>query len=183
MKAVLISIRPKWCELIASGKKTIEVRKTRPKIATPFKCYIYCTIVNGVKGDYLVPSGIQCGRVIGEFICDKITKFDLPYPAWFSRKSKETQNLIKNACLTMVQAHHYLKTHTGYAWHISNLKIYDKAKELEYGEFYVWKKCNSCRDTGYESTACCYDINCKVPARINRPPQSWCYVEELEVEE
>lgn len=32
MKAVLISIQPKWCELIASGKKTIEVRKTRPKI-------------------------------------------------------------------------------------------------------------------------------------------------------
>lgn len=41
--AVLISIRPKWCELIASGKKTVEVRKTRPKLETPFKCYIYCT--------------------------------------------------------------------------------------------------------------------------------------------
>ena len=41
--AVLISIRPKYCELIASGKKTIEIRKSRPKIATPFKCYIYCT--------------------------------------------------------------------------------------------------------------------------------------------
>ena len=43
MKAVLISIQPKWCELIASGKKTIEVRKTRPKIETPFRCYIYMT--------------------------------------------------------------------------------------------------------------------------------------------
>ena len=43
MKAVLISIQPKWCELIASGKKTIEVRKTKPKLETPFKCYIYCT--------------------------------------------------------------------------------------------------------------------------------------------
>lgn len=43
MKAVLLSIRPKWCELIASGKKTIEMRKTRPKIPVPFKCYIYCT--------------------------------------------------------------------------------------------------------------------------------------------
>lgn len=42
-KSVLISIRPKWCELIASGEKTIEVRKTRPKLETPFKCYIYCT--------------------------------------------------------------------------------------------------------------------------------------------
>lgn len=43
MKAVLISIRPKWCEKIISGEKTIEVHKTRPKMDTPFKCYIYCT--------------------------------------------------------------------------------------------------------------------------------------------
>lgn len=40
-KAVLISINPKWCELIAIGKKTIEVRKSRPKIKTPFKVW-YC---------------------------------------------------------------------------------------------------------------------------------------------
>lgn len=44
MKSVLIAIQPKWCELIASGKKTIEVRKTAPKLQTPFKCYIYCTL-------------------------------------------------------------------------------------------------------------------------------------------
>ena len=42
-KAVLISIQPKWCKLIAEGEKTLEVRKTRPKLKTPFKCYIYCT--------------------------------------------------------------------------------------------------------------------------------------------
>ena len=45
-KAVIISIRPKWCQMIASGEKTIEVRKNRPKLDTPFKCYIYCTAVN-----------------------------------------------------------------------------------------------------------------------------------------
>lgn len=37
MKEVLFSIQPKWRELIANGKKTVEVRKTRPKIETPFK--------------------------------------------------------------------------------------------------------------------------------------------------
>ena len=62
-----------------------------------------------------------------------------------------------------------------YGWHISDLKIYDKPRELS--EFYVWKKCNSCRETGYESTACMYDEDCKVPAIITRPPQSWMYVE------
>lgn len=43
MKSVLISIQPKWCELIASGKKTVEIRKSKPKIEAPFKVYIYCT--------------------------------------------------------------------------------------------------------------------------------------------
>ncbi len=42
-KAILISIKPQYCELIANGKKTIEVRKTKPKLEPPFKCYIYCT--------------------------------------------------------------------------------------------------------------------------------------------
>lgn len=42
-KAIMLSIRQKWCGKIASGEKTIEVRKTRPKLDTPFKCYIYCT--------------------------------------------------------------------------------------------------------------------------------------------
>lgn len=42
-KAVMISIRPKWCEKICRGEKSIEVRKTRPKLETPFKCYIYET--------------------------------------------------------------------------------------------------------------------------------------------
>ena len=80
MNAVLISIHPKWCELIASGKKTVEVRKTKPKIATPFKVYIYCTKPNtGSTEDrfyiYLPPHDTPKqvnGKVIGEFVCDKI---------------------------------------------------------------------------------------------------------------
>lgn len=42
MKNILISIRPNWCEKIASGEKTIEVRKSAPK-EVPFKAYIYAT--------------------------------------------------------------------------------------------------------------------------------------------
>lgn len=43
MKAILQSIRPQYCELIAAGKKTIEVRKSKPQIQLPIKCYIYMT--------------------------------------------------------------------------------------------------------------------------------------------
>lgn len=42
-KAVLVSIRPEWVEKIANEWKAIEVRKTKPNLETPFKCYIYCT--------------------------------------------------------------------------------------------------------------------------------------------
>ena len=86
MKSVLISIKPKYCELIANGSKTIEVRKTRPKIETPFKCYIYCTRQR-VPGEILLThdkhiegrnKGFReqedvplAGKVIGEFVCDR----------------------------------------------------------------------------------------------------------------
>ena len=52
-KAVMLSIRPKWCEKIASGEKTIEVRKTKPKLETPFKCYIYCTLPKYPHEDFI----------------------------------------------------------------------------------------------------------------------------------
>lgn len=42
MKAVLLSIRPNWCKLIWSGMKTIEVRKNRPTLKTPFKVSDRC---------------------------------------------------------------------------------------------------------------------------------------------
>lgn len=176
MKTVLISIQPKWCELIASGKKTVEVRKTKPKLATPFKCYIYCT-----KDEPLYRSGEKfwCktagefgnGKVIGEFVCDKVIEFenDCYEPAFV-----ETADL---SCIGIEGLCDYLgKKDKGYGWHITDLLIYDDPKRLM--EFCIWKKCNSCRDTGYESTACMYDEDCKVPAVITRPPQSWCYVEE-----
>ena len=65
-----------------------------------------------------------------------------------------------------------------FAWFIKDLKIYDKPKELS--EFYTLKKCNSCKISGYESSACMYDEECKIPVQIKRPPQSWCYVENGE---
>ena len=103
MKAVLISIKPKYCELIASGKKTVEVRKTRPKIDAPFKCYIYCT--KG-KTPFLMPtysSGkldesdiweVGNGKVIGEFICTEITDFESEF--WDDETYERIQKIVKD---------------------------------------------------------------------------------------
>ena len=200
--AVLLSVRPKWCELIASGKKTVEIRKTRPKIETPFKCYIYCTKPKMITKyvfkpedypEYMrpekpvfckVPDGSlpYCsvvngnGKVIGEFVCDVIFTMSITYSDPTSRIALKE---FPYTCLTDRQIIDYLGNgNQGYGWHISNLVIYDKPKELN--EFYLKKKCHSCKRSGYESSACIYDEDCIVPAIITRPPQSWCYVQDLE---
>lgn len=187
MKSVLISIRPKWCELIASGKKTLEVRKTRPKLEVPFKAYIYCTSGTG-KNTFNVPvsheqlakhyaetGSMEClncpignGKVIGEFICDT-----------FAIDKTFGHDALFNgaACMSEIECAAYSTCSPIYGWHISDLKIYEKSKDLR--DFYTLKKCNSCRKSGYESTGCIFDEDCIVPAVITRPPQSWCYVEEV----
>ena len=169
-ESVMISIRPEWAEKIVKRKKTVEVRKNRPKIEVPFKCYIYCT--KGKSKD--IWGTVYGGYVIGEFVCDNIRCFDVPYPAFQNEMDK---SILEQSCLTYYQLHRYAYHDKLYGWHISDLQIYAKPKKLS--DFYVFKKCNSCKDTGYESSACIYDEDCKVPAVITRPPQSWCYVEEL----
>ncbi len=203
-KSVLISIRPKWCEKIASGEKTIEVRKTRPKLETPFKCYIYCTkakerliailkdgdenygeIYNGKSVFIKQDEGSVCDmwgkrqKVIGEFTCDRIDEYDDDTIFSFRHEDYARWNDfdLDRACIHPEDFQNYADGKWLYGWHISNLKIYDTPKELI--EFHTWKKCKSCSKSGYESTACIYDENCMIPAAITKAPQSWCYVEAL----
>ena len=164
MQAVLISIHPKWCEYIASGKKTVEVRKTKPKLKTPFKVYIYCTKGrgdclwrwNGIWYDTQDPNhrpNRLDGKVIGEFVCDKIDKIFQSNSGWVQ----------EHACISREEYFKYLglpynshfDSKGAYAWHISNLVIYDKPRELS--EFSK------------------HGFGCPVP--LKRPFQSWGYVE------
>jgi predicted transcriptional regulator len=176
MIAVLISIRPKWCEKIISGEKTIEVRKTRPKLIPQFKCYIYCTLPkypheDFIATDYPRPQFYGGGKVIGEFTCNRVTNLFSNSRFWLDEDD------VLHTCLSAAEMRKYANGANGlYGWHISNLKIYDTPKELI--EFHTWKKCKSCNKSGYESTACIYDENCIIPAAITKAPQSWCYVEE-----
>ena len=192
ISAVLISIQPKWVEKIANGEKTIEVRKTKPKLETPFKVYIYATW-NGSKKEILVKqdgllycedwrkaNGLQraSGKVIGEFVCDRIDSYvgrDDNKDYW-DLSVEEWEELKKKSCLTIPQILEY----TGdccrcYGWHISDLKIYDKPKELrEFTPICRLRKdlCKVCCFYEEAFGGCC--------RTLTRPPQSWCYVEDLE---
>lgn len=171
--AMLLSIRPKWCEKIASGEKTIEVRKTRPKLDTPFKCYIYCT-----KSGVALGAWGKHGKVIGEFTCDRIDEYDDDTIFSFRHEDYARWNDfgLDRACMHPEDFQNYADGKWLYGWHISGLKIYDTPKELT--EFHTLKKCKSCSKSGYESTACIYDENCMVPVATTKAPQSWCYVED-----
>lgn len=173
MKAVLISIQPRFCELIASGEKTVEVRKTAPKLEAPFKVYIYCT--KKKKPDeygsiifYKDPNGIcvdngegcsplLTGMVIGEFVCDRMEEFTPTEKGVAFKRFRA----LHDTCLSVAEIRAYLGAKVGYGWHISNLVIYDEPKPLSkfmkpYGTIV------KAFDSPY----------------IQRPPQSWCYVEE-----
>ena len=189
-KAVLISIRPKWVEKIASGEKTIEVRKTRPKLATPFKAYLYVTAGNL---SYRCPNGMIChcngGRaVIGEYVCNKvdwITRIGFsgsPVPSRYSICSHSNMSvlpfndLLYAARLTYPELADYLAGGEGYGWHIADLLIYDQPRELT--EFR-----RACQSSWFcESCAMYWENNgtCgNESLYIKRPPQSWCYVEAI----
>jgi predicted transcriptional regulator len=158
MKAVLISIQPIQVGYIAEREKRIVLSKVKPKLETPFKCYIYCTNAKPAvfgneeeverdmygflhKIDYETfeeSSGLfnWNGKVVGEFICVNVEKYD------------ETTERIYygDICLTEKEYNEYADGKPVYGWEFCKNKIYNKPKELS--EF-----------------------------KLSRPPRTWCYVE------
>ena len=180
MNAILISIQPKWCELIASGKKTVEIRKTKPKIQTPFKCYIYMTAGDAIypvtiNGEPYTCSNVGGKVVIGEFVCDEITPlFNVATTSWnllAGNVHEYGKALVRMARLSEEEMHDYAKGKNCYAWHISDLVIYDKPKSI--GEF-----CKPCDPDPQCDCQYCIAHGRSPSMTIKRAPQSWCYVEE-----
>lgn len=206
-KAVLLSVQPKWCALIANGKKTVEVRKTRPKIDTPFKCYIYQSkskdqLMYVMKdGDenygeiyhgkpvfiktYSEYSNFCEQKVIGEFICDEICTY-YPISNVDPINKPYGDYILASSCLSAEELNDYAFRRWGYGklygWHISELKIYNKPKSLsEFGTL-CDEDCPNCEFWKYDMVNQHErDMDCtnsSYPLRpLKRPPQSWCYVE------
>ena len=196
MKCVLASIRPKWCKKVESREKKAEVRKTAPLLPTPFKVYIYCTQGTGantfncpvsfetIRDDYIETGSMECinseignGKVVGEFICTRCGVFPV--------QSASMKELSELSCVPVPELYKYAGGNTDlYGWHISDPVFYEKPKELS--EFYKPGTLSSA-DFEYQL----YDGSGDPKRRsyasylftqaIRRPPQSWCYVEELNV--
>ena len=186
MKAVMISLRPQWCEKIFNGEKTIEVRKTAPTTIVrlfepPFKVYVYQT---KHKGNSIVSEVLNSvyggGKVIGSFVCDRIVDIQSNgddcgnyWHEWDDECGIETM------CLSYEELETYLGKSVGYGWHITEPRLFDKPKDIT--EFAIFGKC---ADECSEYDFCARDIaedrmTCNYFKRtfLKRPPQSWCYVE------
>lgn len=182
MRAVLLSIKPQWCELIASGKKTVEVRKTMPNIDKEFKVYIYCTggppYLNSHNGLCYLEDQDTLGnrgpglyrrlnrRIIGEYVCKDI----FPIRVFEDGIIQDYMwHYLKRSLVPYDDIVNYIgKGKTGFGWNISNLVIYENPKELS-----VFRSRNVkayIGENGYPMPT----------HEIRRPPMSWCYVEEVD---
>lgn len=194
-------------------EKSIEIRKSAPHEA-PFKVYIYCTkdklpdgrrlfineakvrhkygncstwfntkskIVNpGTPYEFKVfPAG---GKVVGEFICDDVFPIEV-----FENGAIRNYFAygLDRSSLTIDEMGLYIGNgKIGYAWHISDLKIYDEPIDLEMFISPPKKKlcaalCANGLCADYVNVELCDNIKRCAHKRVTRPPESWCYVEPL----
>lgn len=168
-KAILLSVSPKWCGLIASRRKTLEIRKSKPKLETPFKVYIYCTKGRSLHfwrsktysyaDDHSHNAFDLCGdgKVIGEFVCDRVYQYttsNLTDGVDIAENEVITQSCLSRKELDAYEHNTEPKENCIYllglyCWHITALNIYDRSIDI----------------------AKAWALNC--------PPQSWRYVDML----
>lgn len=184
MKAIMISIKPKWCAKIMNGEKTIEVRKNKA-LATAIQklinkngyaeIYVYCSKDRKHKLEYCdTNDGCWCandggdyynGKVAFKFRCYKGEEISWQIGV-YELEQQRFSDFLDECCLGFCELKNYLNKKNGYAIHISNLEIFDKPKELS--EFKI--PCDfKCPKLG-----CCY---CHKNTKLTKAPQNFCYVE------
>ena len=129
------------------------------------------------------------GKVIAEFTLNNVATLERDLNDWLPKNRYDVSNdLLKDINFNQEQLWNYGQGKTLYALHIDNLKIYDKPKELS--EFYGAKEC-PIKDWGDVNNIGCWEYCCEMFSsgecrfghlKLERPPRSLCYVEELENE-
>lgn len=182
MRKVLASLKPYYYYLVGEGIKKIEVRKDMPK-ASDWDNEVLFYMSKDEKSFAKIPKEFQekyrkhFGKVGMQFICDKVERLEehIEQGGLYYILS-DTFN--EQAQLDNWELHDYGKGKTLYAWHISELKIYDRPRELSefrkpcpYGDLPCWI-CPSCDKDENDNLIQCFNT-------VSRPPQSWQYIEDL----
>ena len=186
MKSILISIKPKYVADILNGKKTLEIRKTMPKCDLPIDVYIYCSKGKNVKdfitmykrdlsNNEMVDACYINGTVIAKFTLRTVEPIRWRYDFVGEYKYAGTKTItreidfLNKSCLCDAEIDDYLKDKKGFAWHIDNLEIFGKPKELS--SFFV----KSHKVKGIDRNGKDKDFIVLKP--LTKPFQSWGYIE------
>lgn len=191
MTSILMHKPPEQVANILSGKQSIIISKTAPKDwkdflsdkteirPEPITGYVYCA-KNGIiieKDCGLgFPEPIN-GKVVAKVIISSVTRMCLEQPY--------LDVYAKRACVSADDVLYYQMHPIAsklYAYHISDLQIFDEPMELN--RFY-----HSFRRKRKEGTTVLFDYDCEALRQstkfgyeyvypLNRAPRSWCYVEE-----
>lgn len=186
---ILASIKPYYYYLIAEEKKKIEVRKTALK-NLPQDIAFYMS--KDEKSFAKIPKEFQekyrkhFGKIGMRVVCDKLNKYTFSHYEAEYRVTHVEQDAM---CLNQPELIRYGKGNPLYGWHISDLKIYDKPKELS--EFKTppceknEKACGNCKWLVKINTPDVYECECYVEdgRPITRSPQSYMFVEEVRNEQ
>ena len=196
MKAIMISIKPKWVAKILNGEKTIEIRKAMPKCELPIDVYIYCTkeeylicdLYTGKARYHNIPKGTNnftlSGKVVAKFTLNKIDKHHVLPTENILPFNWNVEKKLSELCLTKEEVMAYGNGEDYYAclWHISNLEIFDRPKELN--EFYKgfrrkYHKNHFAQDIHKEKNVLVQPIKCgyEYTYSLTKSPQNFCYVE------
>lgn len=173
MKAILLSIKPKYVKKILIGEKTIEIRKQMPKCDLPIDVYIYCTkdptceLVNMEHYLFGNPeNALRNGKVVAKFTLNSVEPINIHHYSFYQTYGVESiadDNVFyKKSCLITNQIEDYLCGKQGYAWHIDNLKIFDTPKRLTW--FRGMKE-----DVDF--------VGKPYKKFLTRAPQSYCFIE------
>lgn len=192
-KSILISIRPEHVAKILNGDKTIEIRKTAPKLTDPIDVYIYCTKPKGSrwKAVHLIGRNLNSpdpcfsflgdGKVVAKFTLRKVEKILV---APFGELAEWEEEILAKSCLSLTELDRYLKEDYGYALHIDDLQIFEKPMELS--DFKYVKKYHGCAKCPHKGNSFPPDDfsvcakGCEELLPVRRAPESWQYVEVKE---
>ena len=171
---ILASLKPYYYYLIGERKKTIEVRKSALK-DLPQDIAFYMS--KDEKSFAKIPKEFQekyrkhFGKVGIRAVVDNMDVY-----AYDCCDGVDIDDdMLLETMIDREYINIYAKGKALYGWHISNLKIYDKPKELSEFRISCNRKnlCYSCnRFTGKPWDIC--------NNSITRPPQSYMFVEEVE---
>lgn len=178
MKALMMSIKPKYVAKILNQEKTIEVRKKFPSDYQGW-VYIYCT-KDKKYANLINRGGFLTGMVVARFWCDKVEEIELNKNHFvneqYSTDELNYEELLEKSCLTYRELDNYLQCEIGYAIHITKLEIFDKPKDISVFSYNKkYKNCSEClyqNDIDYTRCNTCIEL-----VSLTRPPQSWCYIE------